>query len=43
MGWLIVKGRKAGEKVYIEDIKARGPEGTIIMLPAISIKLTEKE
>ena len=31
-----------GSKVYIEDIKVKGPDGALRMLPAVIIKLAEK-
>ena len=35
----LIKSAKRNQKIYIEDIKAKGPDGTIRSLPAIVFRI----
>ena len=35
----ILKNAKAGGKVYIEAVKAKGPDGTVVSIPGVNLKV----
>jgi hypothetical protein len=39
----MIKGMEAGRKLYIEDIKVKGPDGTTRMLNSMTIVLLAKQ